>query len=88
MFTDYMMLDHAQLHQPFMFNNLYPFNIDPIWYQDGAPNCNYSPAYAPSFKIEYQPKSYTCGATQYGAIVISECINITYIANHVCLLKY
>lgn len=87
-FADYVMLNHTQAHQTITNNNLIQFNIDPIFYQEGTPNATYAPAYAPNFYIKYNPKLQSGYNRKYGCIIISECMNISYISNHVVLSKY
>lgn len=87
-FSDYVMLNHTQAHQTITNNNLVQFNIDPIFYQEGTPNSTYAPAYAPTFYVKYNPKMNTGYNKKYGCILISECMNISYISNHVMLSKY
>lgn len=87
-FADYVMLNHTQSHQTITNNNLVQFNIDPIFYQEGTPNATYAPAYAPNFYIKYNPKLQSGYNRKYGCIIISECMNISYISNHVVLSKY
>lgn len=87
-FSDYVMLNHTQPHQTITNNNLVQFNIDPIFYQEGTPNSTYAPAYAPTFYVKYNPKMNTGYNKKYGCILISECMNISYISNHVMLSKY
>lgn len=87
-FSDYVMLNHTQPHQTITNNNLVQFNIDPIFYQEGTPNSTYAPAYAPTFYVKYNPKMNSGYNKKYGCILISECMNISYISNHVMLSKY
>lgn len=87
-FSDFVMLNHTQAHQTITNNNLVQFNIDPIFYQEGTPNSTYAPAYAPTFYVKYNPKMNTGYNKKYGCILISECMNISYISNHVMLSKY
>lgn len=85
MFTPYMLYEHTGINSSFKFNNLIQIPIDSVFYQEGFPNCMYSPAYAPNFTIKAYLKN---NAQNFGVIIIPQYKNVTYITKHVCLLKY
>lgn len=85
--TPYLMLEHQAIHSPLKMNNMLQFNIDPVFYQEGFPFCMYSPSYAPDFELKCTTKT-NSAQQDFGVIVIPEYKNISYIGNHIMLLKY
>lgn len=85
MFAPYALYEHTGINSSLKFNNLIQIPIDSVFYQEGFPNCMYSPAYAPNFTIKAYLKS---NAQDFGVIIIPQYKNVTYITKHVCLMKY